>query len=58
MNAFLIAAIPMLCCAAAFTVIGASLGDVTFLAVGGGFLAAGIPLLTLGLQRRQAEKSQ
>ena len=54
MNAYTTVAIPFLCCAVSFSIIGMTMGSATFLGLGGGFLAAGIPLLLVGIKRNNA----
>mgnify|MGYP006180034147 CR=1 FL=1 len=55
MNAFSTAAIPFLGCGITFTVIGLAQGGATFLGMGLAFLAAGVPMLVLGVTRRKAQ---
>lgn len=56
MNGLLTAAVPMFCCGITFTALGMSLRDATFLSLGLGFLAAGIPFSVIGFVRKRAAK--
>ncbi|MDQ2151447.1 hypothetical protein RBI13_23070 [Alcaligenaceae bacterium A4P071] len=53
MNGFITPAIPLLCCGFTFLVIGMAQSNITFLSVGVGFLAAGLPLLIIGVTRKR-----
>ncbi len=55
MNAYYTVAIPFLCCAVSFSIIGMTMGNTTFLSLSAGFLAAGIPMLVVGFNRKRVQ---